>query len=138
VDEWLDREKPAHTGSDSHANLVAVYTTHAAEGIRSPPYFLEIAFSYNCAMHSRPAATKDSSDDFTLLRGGGLTPRQCEVLTWVAHGKRDADIARILGIAPKTVGKHIEHLLAKLHAENRTGAVSLARERLRQLRAARG
>lgn len=68
--------------------------------------------------------------DFTGLRSAGFTPRQCEVLGWVAHGKRDIDIARILGISPRTVGKHIEHLLAKLHAENRTAAVSLARERL--------
>lgn len=72
-------------------------------------------------------------ENFALLREIGLTPRQCEVLGWVAHGKRDADIAKILGIATKTVGKHVEHLLAKLHAENRTAAVSLARTRLRTL-----
>ena len=40
---------------------------------------------------------------------------------------------KIFGIATKTVGKHIEHLLAKLHAENRTAAVKLALEQLRRL-----
>jgi DNA-binding CsgD family transcriptional regulator len=69
-------------------------------------------------------------EKFTRLQQAGLTARECEVLNWVAHGKRDADIAKILGIAPKTVGKHIEHLLAKLHAENRTAAVSIARDML--------
>jgi DNA-binding CsgD family transcriptional regulator len=73
------------------------------------------------------------STDFGALRGIGLTPRQCEVLGWVAQGKRDADIATILGISPKTVGKHLEHLLAKLDAENRTAAVSIALERLPRL-----
>lgn len=63
----------------------------------------------------------------------GLSQRECEVLAWVAQGKRNADIAAILGISAKTVGKHVEHLLAKLHAENRTAAVFLAREQLRRL-----
>lgn len=81
----------------------------------------------------RPASRSPFAADFTPLRAIGLTPRQCEVLCWVAHGKRDADIAKILGISPKTVGKHLEHLLAKLHAENRTAAVSLAHEHLRRL-----
>lgn len=82
---------------------------------------------------SRPSVRGSPATDFTALKAIGLTPRQCEVLGWVAHGKRDADIAKILGIAPKTVGKHVEHLLAKLHAENRTAAASLALERLRRL-----
>ena len=75
--------------------------------------------------HTRPA-------DFSALREAmGLTPRECEVLGWVAHGKRDAEIGRILGISPRTVGKHIENFLAKLHAENRTGAVSAAHQHLK-------
>ena len=82
---------------------------------------------------SHGSASSRPSENFALLRESGLTPRQCEVLGWIAHGKRDADIAKILGIATKTVGKHIEHLLVKLHAENRTAAASLGRERLRAL-----
>lgn len=81
------------------------------------------------ASHSRTP-----KDNFKQLQKIGVTPRECEVLSWVAHGKRDADIAKILGVAPKTVSKHVEHLLAKLHAENRTAAVSVAREQLRPRR----
>lgn len=65
--------------------------------------------------------------NFTRLRAHGLTSRECEVLHWIAQGKRDTEIAAILAAAPKTVGKHIEHLLRKLHAENRGAAVSVAR-----------
>lgn len=70
--------------------------------------------------------------DFLELRAHGLSTRQCEVLYWIAQGKRDAEIATILCTAPKTVSKHVENLLRKTHAENRAAAVSLARERLRQ------
>ena len=85
-------------------------------------------------MSDRNHGARRPTENFSELRSIGLTSRECEVLRWVAHGKRDADIARILGIATKTVGKHIEHLLAKLHAENRTAAVSVALDRLRAQR----
>jgi len=68
--------------------------------------------------------------NFLQLRTAGLTTRECEVLHWIAQGKRDAEIASIIACAPATVSKHIERVLRKLHAENRGAAVSLARERL--------
>jgi DNA-binding CsgD family transcriptional regulator len=40
------------------------------------------------------------------------------VLGWVVDENRAANNARILGVARKTVGNHVEHLRAKLHAEN--------------------
>ena len=76
-------------------------------------------------------------EEFHHLREAGLTRRECEVLAWIAQGKRDADIARILGISPRTVGKHIEHLLHKLRAETRTAAVNLARQTICRPRIAR-
>lgn len=75
------------------------------------------------------------SADFSALVAIGVTPRECEVLGWVADEKCAADIARILGVAQKTEGNHVEHLRAKLHAENRTAAASIAREPMPQLRA---
>jgi DNA-binding CsgD family transcriptional regulator len=63
---------------------------------------------------------------FARLRAHGLTPRECEVLGWIAQGKRDAEIAAILGCAARTVGKHVEHLLAKLGAETRLAAAHSA------------
>lgn len=59
----------------------------------------------------------------------GLSPREREVLHWIAQGKRDEEIGIILGLARKTVGKHVEHVLAKLGASNRTAAVALGRMR---------
>lgn len=59
----------------------------------------------------------------------GLSPREREVLHWIAEGKRDGEIAVILGLSPKTVGKHVEHVLAKLGVSNRTAAAGLGLRR---------
>ena len=52
-----------------------------------------------------------------------LTPREREVLRWLATGKTDADIAAMLGISTRTVQKHLEHMYVKLGVETRTAAV---------------
>lgn len=59
----------------------------------------------------------------------GLTPRELDVLRLLAEGKRQAEIARTLVISPKTVGTHIEHILAKLGVHSRTEAVAIAYRR---------
>jgi len=60
------------------------------------------------------------------LRERSLTARECEVLQWIAHGKRDSEIAAILGCASATVSKHVERILLKLAAPNRLAAVAEA------------
>lgn len=51
-----------------------------------------------------------------------LTSRERDILRWLAAGKRNRDIAQLLGISPRTVQKHLEHLFDKLGVENRTAA----------------
>lgn len=58
-----------------------------------------------------------------------LSPREREVLALLAQGCPNAEIGRRLGVHVRTVDKHIEHLLAKLGAHNRTEAVAAARAR---------
>jgi DNA-binding CsgD family transcriptional regulator len=55
-----------------------------------------------------------------------LTPRECEVLRWVAAGKTDRDIAGLLGISVRTVQKHLERCYIALGVETRTAAVMRA------------
>ena len=57
------------------------------------------------------------------LAAAGLTEREIEVWHWLGHGKRDAEIAAILGISPRTIQKHVQNLLHKLQVETRTAAV---------------
>jgi DNA-binding CsgD family transcriptional regulator len=54
-----------------------------------------------------------------------LTPREREVLGWVARGKGNGQIALELGVAPATVAKHLEHVYEKTGVANRTAAARL-------------
>src|SRR5690349_12828627 len=56
----------------------------------------------------------------------GLTTRESEVLSWLAKGKTNRDIAQILGLSPRTVDKHLEQIYSKLGVENRTAAAAIA------------
>jgi two-component system, NarL family, nitrate/nitrite response regulator NarL len=64
------------------------------------------------------------------LAGGNttrkLTTRELEVLSLLVEGLNQPEIAEKLFISPKTVGKHIEHILAKLGVHNRAQAVAVA------------
>lgn len=61
----------------------------------------------------------------------GLTPREAEVLYWVAQGKSNPDTATILGSSVRTVHKHMEHIFQKLGLETRNAAALAALEILR-------
>ncbi len=70
-----------------------------------------------------------------------VTPREREVLSWLAGGKTDREIAEILGMSPRTVQKHLQHIYEKLGVETRTAAVMRAMdlgELGGELRGARG
>jgi DNA-binding CsgD family transcriptional regulator len=60
------------------------------------------------------------------LAAAPLTPREREVLDWVAAGKTNRDIAAILGASPRTVEKHLERIYEKLGVETRTAAAMRA------------
>ena len=78
-----------------------------------------------------PAARKPSVEPTpVLLEPPGLTPREAEVLFWVARGKTNDEIATVLGIGLTTVKKHLESTFAKLGVENRTSAAAMALERM--------
>jgi two-component system nitrate/nitrite response regulator NarL len=55
-----------------------------------------------------------------------LSPREREILELLADGQSQKDIAEALVISPKTVGTHIQHVLAKLGVHSRAQAVARA------------
>jgi DNA-binding NarL/FixJ family response regulator len=64
------------------------------------------------------------------LEAIGLSPREAEVLLWMAQGKGNADIAAIIGCSPATVKKHTIHIFEKLGVEGRPAAILRALEAL--------
>lgn len=64
----------------------------------------------------------------------GLTPREAEILYWLAQGKSNPDIATILSANVRTVHKHLEHIFQKLGLETRNAAMLAALEVLRPAR----
>lgn len=63
--------------------------------------------------HAKPSASR-------------LTAREREVLTLVAHGLTGKQVARHLGISPKTVEMHKSRIYSKLQVPNQAAAVRLA------------
>ena len=58
-----------------------------------------------------------------------LTPREVEVLGLVAKGLGNKEVGDVLGTAPGTVKAHVQSILAKLGAKDRTHAVTIALRR---------
>jgi DNA-binding NarL/FixJ family response regulator len=71
---------------------------------------------------ARPGAPGTAGGN--LLRG--LTERELEVLTMVARGRSNAEIAEQLTISPATAKTHVAHLLTKLDARDRIQLVIIA------------
>jgi DNA-binding CsgD family transcriptional regulator len=64
-------------------------------------------------------------------RGGadeGLTPREIEVLRWVASGRSNSEIAAALVISEHTVARHLQNIFGKLGVSTRTAAAAYAFE----------
>ena len=92
-----------------------------AQRLRAEPLLREIrGLTGHDAGAAAPVVKRDSLT---------LTPREQEVLTLVAIGRSNRDIAGQLFISAKTVSVHISNVLAKLEATSRTEAVAVARRR---------
>jgi DNA-binding NarL/FixJ family response regulator len=74
---------------------------------------------------TRAAAFRAANDQPTH----NLTVREAEVLSSLAQGLSQHEIARNLIISPKTVGTHIQRILSKLDVHSRAEAVAVAYQR---------
>lgn len=80
------------------------------------------------------ARTPAGEPDFSSaapLEEMGLTPREAEVLLWVAQGKSNPEISSILGASTNTIKVHLARIFDKIGADNRHAATLIAMERLR-------
>ena len=67
-----------------------------------------------------------SAGDPTEATGMGLTAREHHVLSHMARGRSNAEIAEQLGISQNTVKNHVRSILEHLQAPSRTAAVVIA------------
>jgi DNA-binding CsgD family transcriptional regulator len=74
----------------------------------------------------RVAELEDITDAALLAREMDLSPREGDVLVWIARGKSNRDIGEILELSTRTVTKHVEQIFQKLGVENRTAAALAA------------
>jgi|SRR5450830_63486 len=74
----------------------------------------------------KPALLAAAASNPVSLENYHLTPRESDVLAWLGKGKTNRDIAEILGMSPRTVNKHLEHIFVKLGVETRSAAAVMA------------
>jgi branched-chain amino acid transport system substrate-binding protein len=76
---------------------------------------------------------RDRPDCLVSIRAedlpAGLTAREIDVLTLVAGGLGNREIASRLRTSARTVSTHVEHILSKLQARSRAGAAAIAVDR---------
>jgi len=80
------------------------------------------------AHRRRPAETSTRRRGPGAGYGPDLTTRETDVLALVAQGFTNKQIAARLYLSARTVEKHVERILAKTGAPNRTALAALAAE----------
>lgn len=116
---WIDDRLPHKpAGADEPAFTIATATGE----LRVRLTVSRKAGEYVLLMDERALRADPST---TLGSAYHLTTRELEVLLWLAKGKTNRDISDILGMSPRTVNKHLEHVYVKLGVETRAAATAL-------------
>lgn len=74
----------------------------------------------------RGALEREALEREALASPSGLTPRELEVMSYVAAGKTNPEIAHALSISENTVKNHLSSILDKLQLKNRTQIAAFA------------
>lgn len=100
-------------GDDTESTALLAQARSVAESLGARPLLADL-------QELKPAARTVKQAVVTL------TPRELEVLTLVAEGRSNGELARQLFISTKTASVHVSNILAKLGAASRTEAAAIA------------
>lgn len=89
---------------------------------------LERAVAVNQVIEDAGTFSIDFDNHEPLIAAFGLTPREAEVLSWVAQGKGNADIGTLLNMTERTAKQHVSSCFQKMGVENRSAATLMAVE----------
>lgn len=123
IHRWLAAQRRSLASADDLGHLPEPLVLHAAD--RSLIVSLRQTSPETTTLLLRETPELHASG---VTVNGRLTPREQEVLDWIAEGKRNCEIASITGTSVRTVEKHVEHIFEKLGTETRTAAMLRAME----------
>jgi LuxR family quorum sensing-dependent transcriptional regulator len=106
---------PLHTQFGAGGLSLAGADVDEAPGMRA---MIRLLAFYLCS-----AVERTTADTKTLPK---LTPRERDILTWVALGKTAPEIAAALGISDYTVTHHLQNVRIKLGTRNNAHSVAIA------------
>jgi DNA-binding NarL/FixJ family response regulator len=98
--------------------LSAIRLVAAGESLLAPSVTRRLIEAYVSRPEQTTAQAPEGLDE--------LSPRELEVLSLVARGSTNREIAEALYLSPLTVKTHVSRILMKLHARDRVQLVVLA------------
>jgi DNA-binding CsgD family transcriptional regulator/tetratricopeptide (TPR) repeat protein len=124
---WREAEALVAAGASRVEASVPLREAHAvAERIGATPLLRELDALARPARLDLTPTDAESTREESLADALGLTPREGEVLSLVARGYTDREIAETLVISVKTASVHVSHILGKLGVPNRREAAAIA------------
>jgi DNA-binding CsgD family transcriptional regulator len=125
---WREAEALVAAGATRTEATAPLREAHAvATRIGAEPLLREIGLlAQRARLDLVPPITDSHGERQSAEEILGLTPREAEVLTLVARGYTNREIAAALVISEKTAGVHVSHILRKLDAPNRREAAAIA------------
>jgi DNA-binding CsgD family transcriptional regulator/tetratricopeptide (TPR) repeat protein len=124
---WRQAEALVASGAsraDASKPSSAAYAVATRIGARPLRHELELLAERARLDLSSPRAEPEPADRLGEVLG--LTSREAEVLTLLARGYTNREIAAALVISVRTAGVHVSHILHKLGAPNRLEAAAIA------------
>jgi DNA-binding CsgD family transcriptional regulator len=121
--EFREYERGLHQALAGHK--VVALCTYPLDASESAD-ILEVARAHGITLARRKGHWEFIETAEAPTRTQSLTPREREVLAWVAQGKSARATGEILHITQRTVNEHVRTAVRKLGAKNRTQAVAIA------------